>query len=112
MRENIVCGLDRAVTQDEIEAVFEEANAHEFIFRWLDGYDALVGEHEIQLSGGQRQRTAIARVLEILLREDTTRALDSESKHLVKEAIDKAVDGSTVLIVAPVSLQLNTFKHG
>lgn len=104
VRENIAYGMDREVTQDEIEAVAKEANAHEFISQWPDGYDTLVGERGIQLSGGQKQRIAIARALlpgpKILLLDEATSALDSESEHLVQEAIDKAIVGRTVLIVA------------
>jgi ABC-type multidrug transport system fused ATPase/permease subunit len=104
VRENIAYGMDREVTQKEIEAVAMEANAHEFISQWPDGYETLVGERGIQLSGGQKQRIAIARALlpapKILLLDEATSALDSESEHLVQEAIDKAVVGRTVIVVA------------
>lgn len=105
IRENIVYGVRREnITQEEIEAVAKEANAHEFISQFPDGYDTLVGERGIQLSGGQKQRIAIARALlpqpRLLLLDEATSALDAESEHLVQEAIDKAVVGRTVLIVA------------
>ena len=105
IRENIVYGVRREnITQEEIEAVAKEANAHEFISQFPDGYDTLVGECGIQLSGGQKQRIAIARALlpqpRLLLLDEATSALDAESEHLVQEAIDKAVVGRTVLIVA------------
>ena len=105
IRENIVYGVRREnITQEEIEAVAKEANAHEFISQFPDGYDSLVGERGIQLSGGQKQRIAIARALlpqpRLLLLDEATSALDAESEHLVQEAIDKAVVGRTVLIVA------------
>jgi ABC-type multidrug transport system fused ATPase/permease subunit len=104
VRENITYGMDREVSQEEVEAAAREANAHEFIAGFPDGYDTLVGERGIQLSGGQKQRIAIARALlpapKILLLDEATSALDSESEHLVQEAIDKAVVGRTVIIVA------------
>jgi ABC-type multidrug transport system fused ATPase/permease subunit len=105
IRENITYGDNREnITQEEIEAVAKEANAHDFISQFPDGYDTLVGERGIQLSGGQKQRIAIARALlpqpRLLLLDEATSALDAESEHLVQEAIDKAVIGRTVLIVA------------
>ena len=63
VRENIVYGVDREVSQDELERVAREANAHDFISQWPDGYETLVGERGVQLSGGQKQRIAIARAL-------------------------------------------------
>ena len=105
IRDNILYGAHRKdITQGEIETVAKEANAHEFITQFPDGYDTLVGERGIQLSGGQKQRIAIARALlpqpRLLLLDEATSALDAESEHLVQEAIDKAVVGRTVLIVA------------
>ena len=105
IRENITYGVHReSVTQEEIETVAKEANAHDFISQFPDGYDTLVGERGIQLSGGQKQRIAIARALlprpQLLLLDEATSALDAESEHLVQEAIDNAVIGRTVIIVA------------
>jgi len=104
IRENMLYGVDRDVSQDELEAASRDAHAHEFIEQMTDGYDTLVGERGIQLSGGQRQRVAIARALltncKILLLDEATSALDAESEHLVQQAIDKAVVGRTVIIVA------------
>lgn len=104
VRENICYGLDRDVTQDEVESVCREANAHDFIAGWPSGYDTLVGERGVKLSGGQKQRVAIARALlvnpRILLLDEATSALDAESEALVQDAIEKAMKGRTVLIVA------------
>merc|ERR1712008_422079 len=91
-------------TREEIEQAAIDANAHEFISSWPDGYDTLVGERGVKLSGGQKQRVAIARALmtncRILLLDEATSALDAESEHLVQQAIDKAVVGRTVIVVA------------
>lgn len=104
VRENVCYGLDRPVTDEEVVDACREANAHDFVLKWPDGYDTMVGERGVTLSGGQKQRIAIARALlvkpSILLLDEATSALDAESEHLVQEAIDKAVRGRTVLIVA------------
>ena len=104
IRENLLYGVHRDVSQEELEKAARDAHAHEFIASWPDGYDTLVGERGVKLSGGQKQRVAIARALltncRILLLDEATSALDSESEHLVQEAIDKAVIGRTVIIVA------------
>jgi ABC-type multidrug transport system fused ATPase/permease subunit len=104
IRENMLYGVDRDVSQKELEAAAIDAHAHDFIKEMTDGYDTLVGERGVQLSGGQRQRVAIARALltncRILLLDEATSALDAESEHLVQRAIEKAVVGRTVIIVA------------
>merc|ERR1712157_49965 len=106
VRENVTYGIpdDLEVTQEQIEQACKDANAHDFITSWPDGYDTLVGERGVKLSGGQKQRISIARALltncRILLLDEATSALDAESEHLVQEAIDKALVGRTVIIVA------------
>ena len=104
IKENMLYGVERDVAQEELEAAAKDAHAHEFIIQMTDGYDTLVGERGVQLSGGQRQRVAIARALltnpRILLLDEATSALDAESEHLVQKAIDKAVVGRTVIVVA------------
>jgi ATP-binding cassette subfamily B (MDR/TAP) protein 10 len=103
-RENLLYGVDRKVSQEELEKACRDANAYDFISSWPDGFDTLVGEKGIKMSGGQKQRVAIARALltdcRILLLDEATSALDAESEHLVQEAINKAVEGRTVIIVA------------
>jgi len=100
--ENIAYGKD--ATEQEIVEAAKQANAHDFISAFEDGYKTTVGERGIKLSGGQKQRVAIARALllnpDILLLDEATSALDAESEHLVKEAIDRAMIGRTVLVIA------------
>lgn len=104
IRDNLLYGVDREVSQEELEKACQDANAHEFISAMTDGYSTLVGERGVKVSGGQKQRIAIARALltncSILLFDEATSALDAESEHLVQQAVDKAVIGRTVIIVA------------
>mmetsp|Transcript_8074 Transcript_8074/g.17550 ORF Transcript_8074/g.17550 Transcript_8074/m.17550 type:complete len:660 (-) Transcript_8074:55-2034(-) len=106
VRDNLLYGVPENVTisQEQIEQACHDANCHDFISSWPDGYETLVGERGVQLSGGQKQRISIARALitdcRLLLLDEATSALDAESEHLVQEAIDKAVVGRTVIIVA------------
>merc|ERR1711933_225294 len=84
---NIAYGIDEGVTQEQIEEAAELANCAEFVERFPQRYDTLVGEHGVLLSGGQKQRVAIARALlrrpAILLLDEATSALDAEAEHLV-----------------------------
>jgi len=104
VRENLCYGVDRKLSQEEIENACKEANAHDFIMNCPNKYETLVGERGVKLSGGQKQRIAIARALiinpRILLLDEATSALDAESEFLVQEAIDNAMVGRTVVIVA------------
>ena len=103
IRDNISYGKPDA-TDKEIEAAARQANAHEFIAKFEDGYATKVGERGVRLSGGQKQRVAVARALlcdpEILLLDEATSALDAESEHLVQEAIENAMVNRTVLVIA------------
>jgi len=111
VRENVCYGVDHEVSDEELEAVCREANAHDFVAEWPKKYDTMVGERGVKLSGGQKQRISIARALlvnpRILLLDEATSALDAESEHLVQSAIDRAMVGRTVVIVAH---RLSTIK--
>jgi ATP-binding cassette subfamily B protein len=100
---NIKYGRATATAQ-EIEAAARAANAHDFIGQFPEGYHTEVGERGVQLSGGQKQRVAIARALlkdpELLILDEATSALDAESEYLVKEALDRLMQGRTTLIIA------------
>ncbi|MGC2112417.1 MAG: ABC transporter ATP-binding protein, partial [Candidatus Korobacteraceae bacterium] len=101
--ENIAFGRPNA-TRDEIVQAAQLANADEFISRMPKGYDTMVGERGSTLSGGQRQRIGIARVMvrnsPILLLDEPTAALDSESEKLVIEALERLMKGRTVITIA------------
>ena len=101
--ENIAFGRPDA-TRDEIVEAARLANADEFIARMNKGYDTMVGERGSTLSGGQRQRLGIARVMvrnsPILLLDEPTAALDSESEKLVVEALERLMKGRTVITIA------------
>jgi ABC transporter fused permease/ATP-binding protein len=101
--ENIRYGRTNA-TDEEVKAAAKMANAHEFITKFPEGYETLVGERGVKLSGGQKQRVAIARAVlkdpRILVLDEATSALDAESEHLVKEALERLMKGRTTLIIA------------
>jgi ABC-type multidrug transport system fused ATPase/permease subunit len=103
VRDNIAFGRPNA-TEDEIVQAAKLANAHEFVIRMPDGYDSLVGDRGMTLSGGQRQRIGIARALirdnPILILDEPTAALDAESEQLVIEALERLMEGRTVITIA------------
>ncbi|XP_011542437.1 ATP-binding cassette sub-family B member 10, mitochondrial isoform X1 [Homo sapiens] len=112
--ENIAYGADdpSSVTAEEIQRVAEVANAVAFIRNFPQGFNTVVGEKGVLLSGGQKQRIAIARALlknpKILLLDEATSALDAENEYLVQEALDRLMDGRTVLVIAH---RLSTIKN-
>ena len=103
IRENIAFGRQDASDEDIIAAA-KHAYAHEFITRFSKGYDTSVGESGAQLSGGQKQRIAIARAMlknaPIILLDEPTAALDSESERIVQQALDALREGRTTIVVA------------
>jgi ATP-binding cassette subfamily B protein len=111
IRENIALGRVGA-SEAEITAAAKAAQAHDFIVGFPRGYDTPVGEHGMQLSGGQRQRLAIARALikgaPIILLDEATASLDSESERHLQDAIAELRQGRTTLVIAH---RLATIMH-
>ncbi len=111
VRENIRYGrLD--ATDEQIEAAARAANAHEFIAEMPSGYETEVGERGVKLSGGQKQRIAIARAIladpRILILDEATSSVDSESEFLIHRAMDRLMAGRTTFVIAH---RLSTVKH-
>jgi len=107
VRENIayaVADEDSPVSEERIHAAAAAAHAIEFIDRLVEGFDTLVGERGVKLSGGQRQRLAIARVFlknpAIVILDEATSSLDSESERLVEQAMEELLQGRSTLIIA------------
>jgi len=103
LRANIGYGRDLA-TPAAIEQAARDANAHDFISSFPEGYDTLIGERGVKLSGGQKQRIAIARALlidpRVLILDEATSNLDAESEAQVQEALARLMHGRTTLVVA------------
>jgi subfamily B ATP-binding cassette protein MsbA len=103
VRNNIAYG-DRSKGMDEIVAAAKAAHAHDFVTAMPQGYDTVVGELGAKLSGGERQRLSIARALlkdpPILILDEATSSLDSESERLVQEALERLMVGRTTLVIA------------
>lgn len=103
IRDNIRYANKRAEDAEVIRAA-KSARCHEFIMRLPDGYDTYVGERGVKLSGGERQRIAIARAIlkdaPILVLDEATSSLDSESEHLIQEALHELMKHRTVIVIA------------
>ena len=100
---NIAFGLEHATREAVIEAA-KIANAHDFIMKLEDGYDTYIGDRGMNLSGGQRQRISIARAVlknpPILILDEATSSLDTESERLVQEALSKVMTNRTSIVIA------------
>lgn len=103
IRENILYGKPGA-SDEELKAAAEQSNCMEFISGFPDGFETVVGERGIKLSGGQKQRIAIARSIlrdpAILILDEATSSLDSESEKIVQDALDKLMKNRTSIIIA------------
>ncbi|MBC8235227.1 ABC transporter ATP-binding protein [bacterium] len=111
IRENIAYGKANA-TDEEVIAAAKSANAHDFIMKMTDGYDTEVGERGARLSGGQRQRISIARAIliqpRILILDEATSAVDTETEKLIQEALEKLMQDRTTFVIAH---RLSTVKE-
>ena len=100
---NIAYG-DEQFTTDDVIAAADIANAHEFIVRQPDGYDSMLGERGVGLSGGEKQRLSIARAMlrnpKMLVFDEATASVDSETEHLIQDAIERLISGRTTIMIA------------
>lgn len=103
VRENLLFGRPDA-SEEEMIAAAKTANAHEFITQLQNGYDTLIGERGVKLSGGQKQRISIARAIlkdaPILILDEATSAVDTETELLIQQALERLMVGRTVILIA------------
>ncbi len=108
---NNIAYSNPAASVEEVMHAADVANAHEFIAKQPDGYDTVLGERGVGVSGGEKQRISIARAVlkspSILIFDEATAAVDSETEHLIQEAIDRLISGKTTLMIAH---RLSTLK--
>jgi ATP-binding cassette subfamily B protein len=104
IRENIVYGVDRDISQEEIESAAKAAAIHDVIMTFPNGYETLVGEKGVTLSGGQKQRVTIARTLlkapHILILDDSTSSVDTETEAEIRSALQSLMQNRTTFIIA------------
>jgi ATP-binding cassette subfamily B protein/subfamily B ATP-binding cassette protein MsbA len=103
IRDNIAYGRPHATDEEVVEAA-RHANAHEFIAELPEGYESLIGERGVKLSGGQAQRLSIARALladpQVLILDEATSNLDSESEQLIQQSLDELMHTRTTFVIA------------
>ncbi|HEX4207912.1 MAG TPA: ABC transporter ATP-binding protein [Ktedonobacteraceae bacterium] len=113
--DNIAYGLGQKANREAIIAAAKDAQAHEFIMNFKDGYDTIIGERGVTLSGGQRQRIAIARALLtdpcILMLDDSTSAIDSATEDEIQKAIKRVLQGRTTLLITHRLSQIRWADH-
>ena len=104
IRENITYGVSRAVTDEEVFEAARMAAVHEVILDFPDGYDTIVGERGVTLSGGQKQRVTLARTFlrdpALLVLDDSTSAVDTETEEIIRAALKRLMDGRTTFLIA------------
>lgn len=113
--QNIAFGLGQKADRTAIEQAAHEAQAHDFITHFADGYETVIGERGVTLSGGQRQRLAIARALlsepRILILDDSTSAIDSATEDEIQKAIQRVLEGRTTLLITHRLSQIRWADH-
>jgi ATP-binding cassette subfamily B protein len=111
VRENIAYGVPEA-SMEEVRAAARAANAEDFIERFPEGYETRVGERGVTISGGQKQRVAIARALlynaRILILDDSTSSVDTETEHLIQQALAGLMRDRTTFVIAQRLLTLKS----
>ncbi len=111
LRNNILYGLEN-VSEERLQDAVQRARLGDFIARLPKGLDTPIGDRGVRLSGGEKQRVSIARALlkgaEILMLDEATSSLDSQTEKLIQEAIDEAITGRTAIVIAH---RLSTIKH-
>ncbi len=111
IRENILIGKHTSTEEEMVQAA-KQANIHEFIMTLPKGYDTVLGDRALNVSGGQRQRITIARALvrdpQLLIFDEATSSLDSESEKLIQESIEELRNNKTIIII---SHRLSTIKN-
>jgi ATP-binding cassette subfamily B protein len=104
IKENVKYGVHREVTDEEVYRAASAAAVHDVILSFPNGYDTIVGEKGVTLSGGQKQRTTLARTLlkdpAILILDDATSSVDSETEAAIRDALDELIPGRTTFIIA------------
>jgi len=104
IHDNISYGVERDVSDEEIDAAARAASIHDVIMSFPDGYKTLVGEQGVTLSGGQKQRVALARTLlkdpRLLILDDATSAVDTETEAAIRDALEQLIPGRTTFIIA------------
>jgi ATP-binding cassette, subfamily B, bacterial len=113
--QNIAFGLGQKADRTAIEQAAHEAQAHDFITHFADGYETVIGERGVTLSGGQRQRLAIASALlsepRILILDDSTSAIDSATEDEIQKAIQRVLEGRTTLLITHRLSQIRWADH-
>ena len=106
-----IAHTDKPVRVEDVIYAAQVANAHKFIRKLPDSYDTMLGERGVGLSGGERQRVSIARAVlkdpSILILDEATAAVDTETEHMIQEAIDRIINGRTTIMIAH---RLSTLK--
>jgi ATP-binding cassette subfamily B protein len=109
--ENIAYGKPEAPL-DEVVAAAKAANAHDFVIGFQEGYDSIVGERGMRVSGGERQRLSIARAIlrdpRVLILDEATASVDTETEAMIQEALERLVKGRTTFAIAH---RLSTLKN-